>query len=122
MEIGARAVELQQMSDTRDANGNLVSPALHMTTGALDGRYQTKVGEGGPPDCYAEMAGSHDSDRPETRWPGGNGLSAPIKPDPGRYAVRPTEFGGVDTHWPYHADLGGPVDENLERRADGNLA
>ncbi len=64
MEIGARAVELQQMSDTRDANGNLVSPALHLTTGALDGRYQMKVGEGGLLTGYAEMAGSHDSTGP----------------------------------------------------------
>ncbi len=61
MEIGARAVELQQMSDTRDVNGNLVTPALHLTTGAVDGRYQRQVGDGGLLTGYAEMAGSHDS-------------------------------------------------------------
>jgi hypothetical protein len=80
MEIGARAVELQQMDDTRDANGNLVSPALHLTSGALDGRYQTKVGEGGLVTGYAEMAGSHDSTGPRPDGLAGMGflrLSSP---------------------------------------------
>ena len=63
-EIGARVVELQQMDDSvyKDAIGNtIVTPAMHLTTGALDGRYQTKVGEGGLLTSYAEMGGSHDS-------------------------------------------------------------
>jgi hypothetical protein len=83
MEIGARAVELQQMNDTtyKDANGNtVVNPALHMTTGALDGRYQTKVGEGGLVTAYAEMAGSHDSTGPRPDGLAGMGflrLSSP---------------------------------------------
>jgi len=80
VEIGARAVELQQMSDTRDDKGNLVSPALHLTTGALDGRYQTQVGEGGLLTGYAEMAGSHDSTGPRPDGLAGMGflrLSSP---------------------------------------------
>jgi hypothetical protein len=40
MEIGARAVELQQVSDLRDAKGNIMTPAMHLTSG-VDGRYQT---------------------------------------------------------------------------------
>jgi hypothetical protein len=64
MEIGARAVELQQVSDLsyKDANGNtVVTPAMHLSTAAVDGRYQTSVGEGGLLTSYAEMGGSHDS-------------------------------------------------------------
>ena len=64
MEIGARAAQLQQMSDTtyRDANGNLViSPATHLTSAAVDGRYQTAVGNGGLLTSYVELGGSHDS-------------------------------------------------------------
>ena len=64
MEIGARAAQLQQMSDSSyvDSNQNTVRvPATHLTTGAVDGRYQTQVGEGGLLTSYVEMGGSHDS-------------------------------------------------------------
>jgi hypothetical protein len=64
MEIGARAAQLEQMSDSSylDANGNRVRvPATHLTTGAVDGRYQVAVGEGGLLTSYVEMGGSHDS-------------------------------------------------------------
>ena len=64
MEVGARAVQLQQMSGTRytDVNGNPAETRpMHLTSGAVDGRYQTQVGEGGLLTTYAEAAGSHDS-------------------------------------------------------------
>ena len=64
MEIGARAAQLEQMSDTSyvDGNGNTVRvPATHLTSGAVDGRYQAPVGEGGLLTSYVEMGGSHDS-------------------------------------------------------------
>jgi hypothetical protein len=64
MELGARVVQLQQMSGTsyKDAQGNPAElPPLHLTSGALDGRYQTPVGEGGLLTSYVEMAGSHDA-------------------------------------------------------------
>jgi hypothetical protein len=64
MEVGVRAVQLQQMSGTSytDANGNPAETRpIHLTSGAVDGRYQTQVGEGGLLTTYAEMAGTHDS-------------------------------------------------------------
>jgi hypothetical protein len=64
MEIGARAVQLQQMSGTKytDAgNQPAETRPVHLTSGAVDGRYQTQVGEGGLLTSYVEMAGSHDS-------------------------------------------------------------
>ena len=64
MEVGARAVQLQQLSGTRytDANGNPAETRpMHLTSGAVDGRYQTQVGEGGVLTTYVEAAGSHDS-------------------------------------------------------------
>jgi hypothetical protein len=64
MEIGARAVQLQQLSGTtyNDANGNPVEiRPMHLTSGMIDGRYQTPVGEGGLLTGYVEMGGSHDS-------------------------------------------------------------
>jgi hypothetical protein len=64
MEIGARAVQLQQMSGTsyKDANGNPAETRpMHLTSGMVDGRYQTQVGEGGLFTSYVEMGGSHDS-------------------------------------------------------------
>jgi hypothetical protein len=60
-EIGARAVELQQVSDFRDGQGNVITPAMHLTSGVVDGRYQTGVGNGGLVTSYAELGGSHDS-------------------------------------------------------------
>jgi hypothetical protein len=67
MEVGARAVELQQVSDLRDAKGNAIAPAMHLTSGVADARYQTAVGNGGLLTSYAEMGGSHDSngERPD---------------------------------------------------------
>jgi hypothetical protein len=64
MELGARVVQLQQMSGTsyKDANGNPAETRpLHLTSGMVDGRYQTPVGEGGLLTSYVEMGGSHDS-------------------------------------------------------------
>ena len=65
MEIGARAVQLQQMSGTTykdPVTGQTVETRpMHLTTGAVDGRYQTPVGEGGLLTSYVEMGGSHDS-------------------------------------------------------------
>lgn len=64
MEIGARAVQLQQMSGTSytDMNDQLAeTQPLHLTSGMVDGRYQTQVGEGGLLTSYMEMGGSHDS-------------------------------------------------------------
>jgi len=64
MEIGARAVQLQQLSGTSYTDANLL-PAetrpLHLTSGMVDGRYQTQVGQGGLLTSYAELGGSHDS-------------------------------------------------------------
>jgi hypothetical protein len=64
MEVGARVVELQQLSGTSytDANGlPAETRPSHLTSGIVDGRYQTKVGEGGLLTSYAELGGSHDS-------------------------------------------------------------
>jgi hypothetical protein len=63
MEIGVRAAQLQQMSDSNYVDGENTGrvPATHLTTGAVDGRYQTQVGKGGLLTSYAEMGGSHDS-------------------------------------------------------------
>jgi len=64
MEVGARAVQLQQLSgsDYVDANGNPAQTrAAHLTSGAVDARYQVPVGEGGLLTSYVEMAGTHDS-------------------------------------------------------------
>jgi hypothetical protein len=64
MEIGARAAQLEQLSDSSyvDGSGNTVRvPAAHLTTGAVDARYQTPVGEGGLLTSYVELGGSHDS-------------------------------------------------------------
>ena len=65
MEIGARAVQLQQMSGTSYTDPVTGLPAetrpMHLTSGMVDGRYQTQVGEGGLLTSYAEVGGSHDS-------------------------------------------------------------
>lgn len=63
MEIGARAVQLQQLSGTSYTdNGQTreIRP-MHLTSGTVDGRYQTQVGEGGLLTSYVELGGSHDS-------------------------------------------------------------
>jgi len=64
MELGARVTQLQQLSGTeyKDADGNLTElPPLHLTSGAVDARYQSQVGEGGLLTSYAELGASHDS-------------------------------------------------------------
>jgi hypothetical protein len=64
MELGARAVQLQQLSGTSytDANGlPAETRPLHLTSGMVDGRYQTQVGDGGLLTSYVELGGSHDS-------------------------------------------------------------
>jgi hypothetical protein len=65
MEIGARAVQLQQMSGTSYKDPITGAPVearpMHLTSGMVDGRYQTQVGEGGLVTSYVEMGGSHDS-------------------------------------------------------------
>jgi hypothetical protein len=65
MEIGARAVQLQQLSGTSytDPNTGLSAETrpMHLTSAMVDGRYQTEVGEGGLLTGYVEMGGSHDS-------------------------------------------------------------
>jgi hypothetical protein len=64
MEIGARAVQLEQMATANsvDANGNPVQTRpIHLTSGAVDGRYQMQIGEGGLLTSYVELGGSHDS-------------------------------------------------------------
>jgi len=64
MELGARVVQLQQLNGTsyNDSNGRPVElPPLHLTSGVVDGRYQTAVGDGGLFTSYAELGASHDS-------------------------------------------------------------
>lgn len=64
LELGARAVQLQQLSGTSytDANNRPAETRpMHLTSGAVDARYQTPVGEGGLLTTYAEMGGTHDS-------------------------------------------------------------
>ncbi len=64
MELGARVVQLEQVSGNPafDANGNpTTTPAMHLTSGVVDGRYQMPVGEGGLLTSYFEVGGSHDS-------------------------------------------------------------
>ena len=65
MELGARVVQLQQLSGTSYTDPNTGLPAelppVHLTSGVVDGRYQTKVGEGGLLTSYAELGASHDS-------------------------------------------------------------
>ncbi len=64
MELGARVVQLQQMSGTSylDSSGMPAETRpLHLTSGIVDGRYQTQVGDGGLLTSYVEMGGSHDS-------------------------------------------------------------
>jgi len=64
MELGARVVQLQQLSGTsyKDAAGQPAElPPMHLTSGMVDGRYQTQVGEGGLFTSYAELGASHDS-------------------------------------------------------------
>lgn len=64
MELGARVVRLEQVSDNAgpyDAAGNPTRiPPMHLTSGVVDGRYQVPVGEGGLLTSYFEMGGSHD--------------------------------------------------------------
>jgi hypothetical protein len=64
MELGVRAVQLQQLSRTSyiDANGNPAETRpMHLTSGMVDGRYQKPVGDGGLLTSYVELGGSHDS-------------------------------------------------------------
>jgi hypothetical protein len=64
MELGARVVQLQQLSGTsyKDADGNPAETRpLHLTSGMVDGRYQTPVGDGGLLTSYLELGGSHDA-------------------------------------------------------------
>jgi hypothetical protein len=64
MELGARAVQLQQLSGTtyKDVNGNQAETRpVQLTSGVVDGRYQKQVGEGGLITSYVELGGSHDS-------------------------------------------------------------
>jgi hypothetical protein len=64
MELGARVVQLQQLSGTgyTDANGKPAeAPPMHLTSAMVDGRYQNQVGEGGLLTSYVELGGSHDS-------------------------------------------------------------
>ena len=81
MEVGARVAELQQVSDLRDAQGNLVMPAMHLTSGVADGRYQTAVGSNGLLTGYGELGGSHDSNGARPDGMAGMGflrLSSPL--------------------------------------------
>ncbi|MGD0837388.1 MAG: DUF6599 family protein [Polyangia bacterium] len=85
MELGARVVQLEQTSDNPggfDAAGNPTSvPAMHLTSGVLDGRYQVPVGGGGLLTSYAELGGSHDSNSARPDGLAGMGflrLSSPI--------------------------------------------
>jgi hypothetical protein len=64
MELGARVVQLQQLSGTSytDTSGQPAEMRpMHLTSGVVDSRYQTKVGEGGLLTSYAELGASHDS-------------------------------------------------------------
>jgi hypothetical protein len=59
MELGARVVQLQQTTNGEgDPTG---ARLLHLTSGMVDGRYQTNVGEGGLLTSYAEVGASHDA-------------------------------------------------------------
>jgi hypothetical protein len=67
MELGARVAQLEQTSGTpyADSSGKPAQlDPMHLTTGAIDGRYQTNVGGGGLLTSYAELGASHD-------WGGG---------------------------------------------------
>ncbi len=59
MELGARVVQLQQTTSGEGAPTG--APLLNLTSGVVDGRYQTNVGEGGLLTSYAEVGVSHDS-------------------------------------------------------------